>query len=288
VKASFFLFLNAGAARLQEWGGRMLAGFTPSLDRQKQELRWESQRSDKTGRVIQEICKHVAEGVEVVVAVRSGPGHAFTILGRTKEFSLDSAASFLPKAGDDLICEQGSARVHRVITAQCLDAALRTGIGLFPQRYPFTGKTGTVFCAGCCWKPATALLRFEHLGEQAAEILDPNTSKKQAGNLVDTSLPDKHIIEKPLRVPVDVQGVTQILLPMAEPSPIRKIEVTEQRNASLKMSRKRRVWRTGILEAGYSQWKENRRRSFLPTLDESLKARVARVQKRSSKTRRLG
>merc|ERR1719265_3087082 len=35
-----FLFLNAGAARLQEWNGRTMSGFAPSLDRQRQVLKW--------------------------------------------------------------------------------------------------------------------------------------------------------------------------------------------------------------------------------------------------------
>lgn len=176
-KGFVFLFLNAGAARLQEWNGRMMSGFAPSLDRQRRVLRWESQRNDKTGRVISQISEHVQAGVEVVVAVRSSPGELFHILGCTRNFCQDTEARFLPQPGDHLIGERGSARMHKYITAQCIDAALKAGIGLVPYQYPLPQRSWKPqFCTACCWKPATAILTFSSLGEKAAEILDP-TSK---------------------------------------------------------------------------------------------------------------
>jgi hypothetical protein len=272
-----FLFLNAGAARLQEWGGRTLAGFAPSLDRHKRELRWESQRNDKKGRVIQQICNHVREGVEVIVAVRSSPGQAFDILGRTKDFSLDSAARFLLEEGNDVICERGSFRVHRVITPHCLDAALRTGIGLLARQYPLPAKSGAVFCSGCCWKPAIALLRFEQLGEEAADILD--SGKRSPAQIC---FPDKHAAgakDIPRDTQAQDENLPQIMLPTKEwPALIStSLKASETINTASVPSgqyRVRRVWRAGILEEAHSQfWVSGQ--VPLEQKDDTCQARVA-------------
>lgn len=182
-----FLFLNAAAGRLQEWNGKVMSGFTDCLNRKAKTLRWESQRNDKTGRVIAQIIEHTQQGAEVVVAVRASPGDSFSILGKTRNFGQDSAAQFLLEPGDHLIGERGSQRMHKCITAQCIDAGLKMGIGLVPQQFPLPERTGRVqFCTACCWKPATAIIRFDAWNEVAADILDKGATLKAA----DPRLPD--------------------------------------------------------------------------------------------------
>jgi len=180
-----FLFLNAAAGRLQEWNGKVMSGFTDCLNRKAKTLRWESQRNDKTGRVIAQIVQHTQQGAEVVVAVRASPGDSFSILGKTSSFGQDSAAQFLLEPGDHLIGERGSQRMHKCITAQCIDASLKMGIGLVPQQFPLPERTGRVqFCTACCWKPATAIIRFDAWNEVAADILDKGATPKAADPLL--------------------------------------------------------------------------------------------------------
>eukprot|EP00928_Gymnodinium_smaydae_P019360 TRINITY_DN17412_c0_g1_i2.p1 TRINITY_DN17412_c0_g1~~TRINITY_DN17412_c0_g1_i2.p1 ORF type:complete len:313 (+),score=41.22 TRINITY_DN17412_c0_g1_i2:524-1462(+) len=150
-------------------------------------LKWESQRSDTSGRLIAQIVSHVQAGCEVVVAVRSGPGDDFEILGRTRDVRLNTNAEFLPQQGDHLVGERGSTRVHRHVTAQCLDVGLKNGTGLMAYRYPLADRAWKPrYCLACCWRPATAVLTFETLGEKACEILqasDAPTADPEKMNL---------------------------------------------------------------------------------------------------------
>lgn len=167
------LFVNAASARLQESYGKTISGFVPMLDRAARTLKWESQRSDHQGQVIARIFEHVHAGrCEVVVAVRATPGTDYAILGRTREICLLSPARFLVNGGDHLVAERGSNRIHRYVTAQCIDAGLKAGVGLVPCRYPVPAALRPLYCSGCCWAPASALLRFETLDEEAARIME--------------------------------------------------------------------------------------------------------------------
>jgi len=164
------LFLNSAAAPLQSWkGGKMLSGFSSALDLETRVLIWESQRSDVNGKVISKIMDHVHCGGEVVVAVRAAPEMPYGILGTTRHFKVDEAAKFLLQPGDHPIIEQGSQKVHKSITAQCLDDGLKAGVGLVAKRYPLP-KTFTtpLYCKACCWTPATALVCFDDLDEALA------------------------------------------------------------------------------------------------------------------------
>lgn len=248
-----FLFLNAGAARLQEWNGRTMSGFAPSLDRQRQVLKWESQRNDKTGRVISHIIEHVDAGAEVVVAVRSSPGEDFQILGRTRDFCRDSEARFLVEIGDHLIGERGSSRMHKFITAQCLDAGLKAGIGLVPHQYPLPTNRAVkpLFCSACCWRPATAVLTFGSLDQNAAEILQAETTKRtspqaltwqrsSASDPPPKRLRGKQAIKRELD---DTQPDVAVPLPSAV-----KVERADLAESSLSQApRARRRWPSGVL-----------------------------------------
>merc|ERR1712139_242398 len=75
--------------------------------------------------------------------------------------------------------ERGSARVHKCVTAQCIDAGLKLGIGLVPHQYPFPKRSvKPQFCSACCWKPATAVLTFSSLDKKAADILDADGQRE--------------------------------------------------------------------------------------------------------------
>jgi len=165
------LFLNAASAKIQEWSGKTLSGYKPSLNLQTRTLLWESQRSDLGGKVINRIASCALEGTMVVVAVRAAPNDSYRELGRTRSFRLESTSQLLLGAGDHIIVERGSNRIHRSILAQCLDGGLSSGIGLVRTTFPprFTPQ----FCTACCRTRATARLEFATLDAEAAAMLAP-------------------------------------------------------------------------------------------------------------------
>jgi len=166
------LFINASTARLQNWNGRTLAGYTPMFDLERRKLRWESQRNDHHGRVIARITEYVQQGSQVVVAVRGGPGEDFRILGRTQQFSLEAPSRFLLQEGDHILAERGSRRIHRHVLAQCLDGGLKSGVGLVPHIYPLPRTfANPLFCSACCRTRATASVLFDEVDEVAASLL---------------------------------------------------------------------------------------------------------------------
>lgn len=172
-KGHVILFLNVGAGRLQERDGRTMAGFSAVLDRPLRTLRWESQRADRRGRMIGKISEHVRSGGELVVAVRSAPGNDFKILGPVADFQPESDARFLVDAGDNLLVEQGSRRIHKAVRAQCLDAGLRAGVGLLAVKYPLPQALASPrYCRSCCWAPATARIIFHDLDVAAAALFE--------------------------------------------------------------------------------------------------------------------
>eukprot|EP00927_Polykrikos_kofoidii_P053990 TRINITY_DN48496_c0_g1_i1.p1 TRINITY_DN48496_c0_g1~~TRINITY_DN48496_c0_g1_i1.p1 ORF type:complete len:365 (-),score=59.23 TRINITY_DN48496_c0_g1_i1:363-1457(-) len=166
------LFLNGKTAKLQEWNGRSMSGFSSGFNRDKKVLTWESQRYDKKGRIIAKILENVKRGVEIVVAVRGSPGDTYRILGRTLRFRLKAPARFLVNKGEHVLVERGSSRVHKAILAQCLDAGLKAGVGLLPIRYPLAKDSNTTYCSACCWAPATAVLTFNEYDKEAATIFE--------------------------------------------------------------------------------------------------------------------
>lgn len=227
-----FLFLNAGSAKLQEWNGRAMSGFASSLDRRHRVLRWESQRNDKTGRVILQIIDHIRTGDQVVVAVRSGPGQSFRVLGYTRDVRLDSKAEFLLRHGDHLVGERGSARMHKHITAQCIDGGLKRGIGLVSYTYPLPQRSvKPQFCSACCWKPATAALTFGSLDQEAADILEA-ISKPVSVAAVNSSPVQRRLHSK--------QAVKR-----ESDDPC--MGIASECSADCKLTRTRRRWQEGML-----------------------------------------
>jgi len=161
-KGFVILFLNASDCHLQAWGGKTLNGYTSCMNMQNGTLRWESQRSDVHGKLIDQINQHVMAGTQVVVAVRNKLQQEYGILGHAHNFQLEAKPQFLLQPGDSVVAERGSYRIHRQISAQCLDGGLKSGIGLIPYKYPLPKSFRRPnYCSICCMKRATALMTFD-------------------------------------------------------------------------------------------------------------------------------
>jgi len=179
TKGFVILFLNASDCHLQDWGGKTLNGYTSCMNLQNGTLRWESQRSDVHGRVIDQINQHVMAGTQIVVAVRSKLCQEYGILGYARNFQLEAKAQFMLQPGDSVVAERGSYRVHRQISAQCLDGGLKSGIGLIPYKYPLPKSFRRPnYCPICCFKRSTALMTFDDFDRELAGLLQPQSCSK--------------------------------------------------------------------------------------------------------------
>lgn len=173
------LFLNASDCHLQHWGGKTLNGYTSCMNMQNGTLRWESQRQDVHGKLIEQISQHVMTGTQIVVAVRSGLHQPYGILGYTQNFKLEATSQFLLKPGDHVVAERGSypIRIHRQVSAQCLDGGLKSGIGLVAYKYPLPRSVRRPsYCSMCCMKRATAVMTFDDFDKELAALLQPPCS----------------------------------------------------------------------------------------------------------------
>jgi hypothetical protein len=193
AKGFVILFLNASDCHLQDWGGKTLNGYTSCMNMQNGTLRWESQRSDVHGKLIDQINQHVVAGAQVVVAVRSRLLQAYGILGYARNFKLEAKAQSLLQPGDSVVAERGSYRIHRQISAQCLDGGLKSGIGLIPYKYPLP-KTfrRPNYCSICCMKRATALVKFDDFDRELAGLLQPPSSTGPRKRLYGKQPPPGH------------------------------------------------------------------------------------------------
>jgi hypothetical protein len=77
---------------------------------------------------------------------------------------------FLVEEGCHVICD--GVRLHKNITASCLDVGLKAGIGLVPKRYPLPPKIANDyrFCKACCYSEPNARLHFTELNEEGVAI----------------------------------------------------------------------------------------------------------------------
>jgi len=188
--ATVVLLLNSQTAGLQGRNGAAMGGYCDALDVKKKCLHWKSQRCDLKSTKIGAIVAHSRSGGRVVVGTRSSisdvadDGAKFKLLGQVSRIDNVMEAQFLVEEGAMLLCDGN--KLHKGITAACLDAGLKMGIGLQTKRYPLPEKIANDyrFCRACCYAEANCRLHFDNLNEDAVVAYCPRPVRNKFAKAV--------------------------------------------------------------------------------------------------------
>lgn len=182
--ATIVLLLNGPSCGPQSRNGTFFGGYHDSLDKENKTMVWTSQRGDRNNKRIKAICAHSQNGGRIAVGIRDAisqgssacdNSHSFKLLGFVSHIDELKEAKFLVSQGDDLIVESGRNFLHKNITAACLDAGLKAGVGLSTKRYPLPAGTTEKFkfCCKCCYITPTCRLHFKELNEEGVLAYRP-------------------------------------------------------------------------------------------------------------------
>lgn len=165
--AVLVLFIAPPSCSMQTRNHKSMGGYKGCLDVEKRTLGWSSQRGDTQNRRIRAIIDHANSGGRVVAAIRGltkTKGH-FELLGEVNSIDGFQEADLLVESGDTVIAiKDGKSRfLHRAITPACMNQALKDGVPL--RVVKFNGPSDGRLCTGCCWRPASCIIHFNHLDE---------------------------------------------------------------------------------------------------------------------------
>jgi len=166
LETTIIIFVNAPAHGLGSRSGRVLGGYSETINTALRTFQWSGQRCDKKAVKVKAIMAHRARGGRVVVAVRPFDDRTFRLLGEVSLIDGFHEHCCLVDHGDDVIQERGTHTFHKAITVQCLNLGLRSGIGLFPTKYLPTRIGLHRLCNGCCYEPAKITFHFDELSEK--------------------------------------------------------------------------------------------------------------------------
>jgi hypothetical protein len=178
--ATIALLINGPSSGFLTSYGNSVGGYDDTLNVEGKSMIWTSQRGDRFNKRISAIYNHSQNGGRVAVGIRDSISGAdgsasFKLLGFVSRIDELKEAEFLVKDGDHLIAESGRRIVHKHITASCLDAGLKAGIGLTTKRYPLPANSTEKlsFCCKCCYVTPTCRLHFEELKEEGVLAYKP-------------------------------------------------------------------------------------------------------------------
>jgi len=182
--ATVVLLLNGPSCAMQGRNGTAMGAYSDSLDVGNRTLLWSSQRSDTRNHKISAIIRHCQTGGRVVVGIRDNIQSAsFKLLGHVDRIDALQRCQFLVEDGEFLICEYGSesGKLHKCITAACLDAGLKAGTALTTKRHPLPENVASnySFCTACCYTTPNAKLHFKELNEAGIAAYRPFAARKR-------------------------------------------------------------------------------------------------------------
>mmetsp|Transcript_37505 Transcript_37505/g.81469 ORF Transcript_37505/g.81469 Transcript_37505/m.81469 type:complete len:433 (+) Transcript_37505:81-1379(+) len=168
---TIFLLVNSKLFIPQQRNGKALGDYADALDLEKGLFHWSSQHSDRRNMKLNTIIGHVARGNRLVIATRGGDIQdklSFRVLGEVGETSDVKPYKFLVEDQEMVVQERGTDLHHKAIKAACLDAGLRSGIGLIGVKYRKSSFNGR-FCSVCSYQPGSAVLHLKELNKAAAD-----------------------------------------------------------------------------------------------------------------------
>lgn len=195
--AAVFLFVNLSDYIKHCRNGTAVGGYTCCLDMPTRVLRWQSQRRDKRSVTARRVVQWVEKGGRLEVFARSSLA-PFIRLGDVGSMQLEIEAHCLLRPGMSAIQEQGGTIVHKAINPNCLNAALRSGVGLCSVI--FKDGAGQTLCKSCCFSPAVAVITFSAFTEEGMclcaellgnDLLAKSGGKRQAKKPPSTGQPEK-------------------------------------------------------------------------------------------------
>lgn len=167
-----FMILFVNLEVRQQRNENMMGGYGASFDRERKELRWQSQWSDVRSAKAKRIVNFVARGGRLEVLVRRTTLRSFTKLGEVSSMSLASEAKMLIRDGAEVVEEAGGL-VHRAIGPNCLNGPLKSGVGLRCVTFRAAERKRSGLCKTCCFAPAEAIIRFSSLTEDGTKVAGP-------------------------------------------------------------------------------------------------------------------
>ena len=197
----------------QQRNHNSVGGNGVTFDMATRELRWKSQWRDIHSIKVKRIVNFVGRGGRIEILIRKTQTSSFMRMGEVGSMNLTKTAKMLVRDGVDVIEEAGGL-IHTAILTNCLNGALKSGVGLKCVCYNAEHYKRRDLCKTCCFTPAEAVIRFNTLAVDAAEFCGPKDLETKRRKKVSTQKEETVKVEPGVKL----EPATPVVVVKKEPS----------------------------------------------------------------------